>query len=38
MFLDLQEAYKNTVDRERLLEILEGYGMGPNVLGLLKFY
>ena len=35
--LDLRKAY-DTVDRERLLEILEGYGVGPNVLGLLKFY
>ena len=37
IFLDLWKAY-NTVDRERLLEILEGYGVGPNVLSLLKFY
>ena len=37
IFLDLQKAY-NTVDREQLLEILEGYGVGPNVLDLLKLY
>ena len=37
IFLDLRKAYDN-VDRERLLEILEGYGVGPDVLGLFKFY
>ena len=37
IFLDLRKAY-DTVDKERLLEILEGYGVGPNVLGLVKFY
>ena len=37
IFLDLQKAY-DTVDRERLLEILEGYGVCPNALGLLTFY
>ena len=37
IFLDLRKAY-NTIDRERLLEILEGYGVGLNVLGLVKFY
>ena len=37
IFLDLRKAY-DTVDRERLLEILEGYGVGPNILGILKFY
>ena len=35
--LALRKVYY-TVDRERLLEILEGYGVGPNVLGLVKFY
>ena len=37
IFLDLRTAY-DTVDREQLLEILDGYGVGPNVLGLVKFY
>ena len=37
IFLDLLRAY-DTVNRERLLEILEGYGVGPNALGLLKYY
>ena len=37
IFLDLRKVY-DTADRERLLQILEGYGMGPNALGLIKFY
>ena len=37
IFLDLRKAF-DTVDRERMLEILEGYGVGPRVLGLLKSY
>ena len=37
IFLDLRKAY-DIVNRERLLEIPEGYGAGPNVLGLVKFY
>ena len=37
IFLDLQKAY-DTVNREQFMKILERYGVGPNVLGLLKFY
>ena len=37
ILLDLRKAY-NFVNRERLLEILEGYGVGLNELGFLKFY
>ena len=37
IFLDLRKAY-DTVDRKQLLEIFEEYGVGPNILGLLKFY
>ena len=36
-FLDLRKTY-DTVNRKRLLEILEEYGVGPNASGLLKFY
>ena len=35
VFLDLQKAYY-TLDRKRTLEILEGYGGGPNVRAFLK--
>jgi len=34
-FIDLRKAY-NAMDRERCLEILEGYGIGPNILRLIK--
>ena len=30
VFLDLQKAYY-TLNRKRTLEILEGYGVGPNI-------
>jgi hypothetical protein len=35
VFLDLQKAYY-TLDRKRTLEILEGYGVGPNIRAFLK--
>ena len=37
IFLDLTKAY-DTLDRSRCLEILEGYGVGPNARRLLKTY
>ena len=37
IFLDLTKAY-NALDRSRCLEILEGYGVGPNARRLLKTY
>ena len=37
VFLDLTKAY-DTVDRERVLEILEQYGIGPNIIRLLRRY
>ena len=37
LFLDLTKAY-NALDRYRYLEILEGYGVGPNARRLLKTY
>ena len=35
VFLYLRKAY-NTVDRKRLIQILEGYGAGPRLCGLLE--
>jgi Reverse transcriptase (RNA-dependent DNA polymerase) len=35
IFLDISKAY-DTVDRSRLLSILQAYGMGPNLLRILK--
>jgi Reverse transcriptase (RNA-dependent DNA polymerase) len=35
LFLDLSKAY-DTLDRARTLELLQRYGMGPNLLGLLR--
>ena len=37
IFLDLTKAY-DALDRSRCLEILEGYGVGPNARRLLKTY
>ena len=37
IFLDLTKAY-DTLDRSRCLDILEGYGVGPNARRLLKTY
>ena len=37
VLLDLQKAY-NTVDRDRLLQTLEGYGAGPCMCGLLNTF
>jgi hypothetical protein len=37
IFLDLSKAY-DTLDRDRTLEILKGYGVGPNVLRLLQTF
>ena len=36
-FLDLQKVY-NALDRYQCLDILAGYGMGPQTLRLLKTY
>ena len=37
IFLDLQKAYED-LDRSRFLEILEGYGVGPQSCQLLQIY
>ena len=37
IFLDLHKAY-DALDRSRILEILEGYGVGPRARRLLKKY
>ena len=37
IFLDLHKAY-GALDRSRILEILEGYGVGPRVRRLLRTY
>ena len=37
IFLDLTKAY-NALDRSRILEILEGYGVGPQARRLLQAY
>jgi exonuclease III len=35
LFLDLKKAY-DTLDRNRTLEILKGYGVGPKIRGILE--
>ena len=37
IFLDLHKAYES-LDRSRCLEILEGYGVGPQTCQLLRTY
>ena len=37
MFIDLKKAY-NVMDRERCREIMDGYGMGPNMPRLIMFF
>ena len=36
-FIDLQKAY-DAMDRERCLLLLKGYGVGPNMLRLIKHF
>ena len=37
IFIDLRKAY-DAMDRDRCLEIMEGYGVGPNMLGLIRTF
>ncbi len=37
IYLDLKKAY-NTLDRERTLNILAAYGVGPKILALQKYF
>ena len=37
VFLDVRKAY-NSLDKERCLELLSGYGLGPNLARLLENY
>ena len=37
IFLDLQKAY-DALDKERCLEILEGYSVGPRACRILQTY
>ena len=37
IFLDLHKSY-DALDRDRCLEILEGYGMGPQACRILRTY
>lgn len=37
VFLDLKKAY-DTLDRQRTLQLLQAYGLGPNLLGILSAF
>ena len=37
-FLDLQKVYHDAMDRDRCLQILRGYGVGPNIIWLIKHF
>ena len=37
VFWDLQKAY-DAMDRDRCLQILKGYGVGMNILRLIKYF
>ena len=37
IFLDIQKAY-DAIDRDRCLQILKGYGVGMNILRLIKYF
>ena len=37
IFIDLKKAY-DTMDRERYLDILKAYGLGPKLLHLLRHF
>ena len=37
IFIDLKKAY-DAMDRERCMEIMRGYGVGPNILRLIQFF
>jgi Reverse transcriptase (RNA-dependent DNA polymerase) len=37
VYIDLRKAY-NTIDRDRALETLSSYGMGPRLLNLLRHF
>ena len=37
IFINLRKAY-DSMDRGRVLEILKGYGVGPNLLRVLRYF
>ena len=37
VFIDLRNAY-NAMDRERCLEILKAYGVGPKMLKVMSYF